>query len=967
MSQNNEKDNAQNQENITEFLELLTQTYSDDGAAPTEPASTDSDDSSNLSAEELQERLRMQFMVDENGEETESEDSYAIDESFLEEVVLDSEPEETVAIEEIEEIEKTEEVEEIEEVEESNETDETDKDLDDDITFDEIVEEIDENDPEYVSIALDDDTETYDDEITFDELDEKEDENDPEYISIALDDDTEDNTHIELADTEESFDDLESFLNQDEKPILTELKEEQEAPSIVTIIETATPEYFKAEMPELKDLTLVNEDEAVAETNEESTNIDDDFLSEFFTQDIENAEKKEEVPQNNKVLDSIANNSQQPLKDEAELSLLMQFGCEEDVLSAYSNNGSEEKDELDREILTNAEKNFASNVRKIHGEYSKKRGGMLVRLIGAAALAVLLLLYELLPQLGLELPGIMNRDDFFISYVLLGLQLAILCGAIFYKQIWEGAKKLFSRTPDAYSVVTALAALVIIYDITVLFVDNTIPHVFHFLWVFTLLGAALSECMSLTVEMRTFEFFFSSVLNNEHTEHGSLQKEAVFTLCKSQGKNSTAEKMYMGGLDNSKNIYFPLELESARNCISAINSDSKKTWLPMLLILPSIAIATLFGLMAMIVSGQFWLAIDAMVVTLFLTMPIVTVCAAWLPFANVNYRGIKSGYAFTSEVGVEEYSSCDLLIFEDLHLFKKATPSNINLALYDATSKPVLLSCLDAVYSRIGGPMCEAFKSEKRKKFENCRINRVARSGIEATVEGTYSVLIGNEQFMSRYGISFPNVTLNNKNDQVFTLCVSINGRATARIAVRYVLNEMFEMFCARLAEDGIYCAIETFDPMISTELLVRVLPKGHVPLSIVHLSAANLKDKNNKIKDSILFDRGEKAPSIVAHTSRLNLVPAISSAKRMKKTGFFSNVISIGACAIGALLAFLTVFFNIVGGISEFYILLYWLLGIGGIVALIASERSNMERYSFEKFLIEKQELQSGTNKKQR
>ena len=133
----------------------------------------------------------------------------------------------------------------------------------------------------------------------------------------------------------------------------------------------------------------------------------------------------------------------------------------------------------------------------------------------------------------------------------------------------------------------------------------------------------------------------------------------------------------------------------------------------------------------------------------------------------------------------------------------------------------------------------------------------------------------------------------------------------------------------------------------------------------MVHLNAANLKDRDHKTKENLLFGVGEKELGLMAHTSRLNLALALSSAKRMKKLRFRANLISISACCIGALLAFLSVFFNINEHINEFYILLYWAIGLGGIVALVLTEAASKYRYDFNRFLDEKQiEQQNATMK---
>ncbi len=949
------------QQNIAEFVEQLKQSYGSEGeSSEAEVVSSEKSGHADLSESELKEMLRMQFMNSEEDSAPWQEDSYYIDEDFLEEAELEEAPEELE--EDLEEA-----PEELEEDFDEEQEEELEEELEED--FEEAPEAIEEDLVAIEEAPIDED------DMTFDDIVEVEDDDGVTYTKIELDDES----SVDFLDDDITFEDLETFEEGSDELVLTRLELEPEEPSIVTIIERATPDYFKNEAANTKETELVSartyvDEELPTEYEKapEPTEDVSDFLSEFFSQDTDNTatEIKEDQP-----IEAAPQNYDAQAGDDADLSLLMQFGCEGDVLSSYSKETADEQSE-NGSVKEHAEKldeaEFAENIKKQHNEYSKKRGAILLRLILTSVCAAILLIYEGLSTLGVDFPGIMSRNDFFVSYLLLSLQVMLIGSVFSYRQIWDGLKKLFSRQATAYSIFSVLSVVVLVYDIILLFVGvEENPPVFHFALATMLLFAIISECQALTAEMRVFKFIFSNVLK----EKAEDEEISQFTLRKSVGKNSTAEKMYAGGLDHSKNIYFPLEIGAVKNCVSAIKQKNNNSNISMIAIIPSMVFSTIVGLSALLVIEKLWVAVCAALISLFITMPIMGIFASWLPFDRSSRSSVSRGYAFTGEMGMKEYSDCDILIFEDLHLFKKASPANVNLALYDATSKSVLLACLDAVYSQIGGPMGEAFANEKGKRFENCKIVRVAKSGIEAVVEHNYSVLIGSEQFMARYGISFPNVSLNNKGDQIFTLCVSINGRATARIAVRYAINEMFEMFCARLAEDKVHCSIETFDPMISTELLSRVLPKGYPKLSIIHLNAADLKDRNNKLKDTLLLEMGDEEINVVAHTSRLYLAVALSEAKRMKKVRRLIDIISIGICSLGAVLGFLMLLFNqniFIGSINEFYVCLYWLLSIGCILTPVIYENTKNGRYSFDKFLIEKQmreerKKQKDQNKKER
>ncbi len=952
MSQTGDK--AQNQQNIDEVLELLKQSYTQDEGNSTVVTHGNTEEAE-LSEAELREKLRMQFMSEESNAEEAENSSYIIDEDFLKEAETVKEPE----IEELSEIKAELDVKEepaleetlvLEEVEEPFVYESTDADeLDYNESFEhekfealyDITEKKADTDVEEESFFEDDS------DLTFEDIEETEEESDITYTTIDLNS----TQPIEFADEDITFDDLDIYEQQGDEPVLTKLELEPEEPSIVTVIERATPEYFKAEAQK-KDADIFDEvgefdcEEGVEQAEEDyGEDVEDDFLSEFFSHEAPKDENKEPV------LDSITAE-----QDEAELSLLMQFGCEEELLSGEVKAEIVEEEFVYEERTLNRQE-LCEKLRAKKETYSKKRGSVLVRLSITAILAFILFIYEILPIFGVKFPGLLNIDENFIPYLLLGMPMILLCGVLSYKQIWDGMKKIFTKKADPYSIFVPIAISVLFYDIVAMFNGEKKPPVFHFMLACVLVTAIVWELLRITSEKRSFEFFLGSLLTTQG-DMSTAEKEYSFTLCKSRGKNSTAEKMYAGGLDPNKNIYYPLEISenSLENCLNALKARSKKSEMPFVMLLPSMIFSLIIGFVALIVAEEFWIFPGAIAISLLLTLPIVAILAVYLPFERINARNISQKYAFASEAGMEELAGCDMLVFEDLHLFKKASPAHINLALYDATTNQVLLGCLDAIYSKIGGPMSGAFSKGNTKGFKKCEINRIAKSGVEAIVENNYSVLVGNEVFMARYGISFPNVVLNNADDKVFTLCVSINGRATARIAVRYEINEMFEMFAQRLHEDGIYCVIETYDPMISTELLSKLLPKGHIPMSIVHLNVLNYKEQDTKVIENLIFGVGEQELKLAAHSTRLNLAPALSVAKRMKRLRLLVNILSIGMCALGAVLAFLMVFFNITAYINELYIFIFQLLGMAGLSAFVIYEWVKKDRYSYQKYLLEKQ-----------
>ncbi|MBQ4136272.1 MAG: hypothetical protein IJD73_04315, partial [Clostridia bacterium] len=657
--------------------------------------------------------------------------------------------------------------------------------------------------------------------------------------------------------------------------------------------------------------------------------------------------------------------------DEADLALLLEFGYKDEVLQNVSSeeierisdervmdeileqteaDESAEEPEPSLDAVEDEEERFKIMREKLQRQYEsyrRKRGGVFLRLIISSLIACVLLIYEALPIMGIEFGGILNRRDYFFVYALLGMQLMIFAAVPAFTRMYESCKKLLSFGIDVYFLASVSVIITFVYDLIVVFASSSIPPTFHFCAVMAVILAELSELMHIVTDMRNYEYYFSEYL---FEDDGNDAEKKKYTLLKSEGRGSVAEKMYAGGLDSKNTVYFPRDIESTIGFFSASKRESKRGKR----MLSTVVISAIVALMLTIVSGiiyeDLWIASAAFMITFNLMLPIVVTVAEWLPFERLSAQNYNYGAAFASEVSAEQYGDCDMLVFKDMHLFEKCESRNVNLAIYDSTSKAVLLSCLNSLYSEIGGPLESAFASLKLSPLGKCKINRIARSGVEALVGSSYSILVGDEQFMSRYGIFFPAAALGKEEDKIYTLCVSINNRPTARIAVKYKINERFYELLQKLADDKIYCVIETYDPMISTELFVRVRTYKGAPVNIVHRNAAeHALDKQNK-KETALVSAMSDELSLLARGSRLNLAAAVSNAKKMRLLRTLLNVTSGVLIAMGALLSVILVLTESIASFNEMFVLLYWLVGFLALAGLMIWKFPQKDRFLFNK-----------------
>ena len=998
-------------QNIDGVLEQLKQSYSADSNNVDDIINNESS-SEDVSHDELQARLRSQFL---NGEtkEPESNDEYSIDEDFLkdahnkDEVLEDKEEENEYEYdEEFVETDKEDALEEKDD-EEDQEIKETEirQGCQEEYQEDEEIsayegsqalqkeeyneasqevykkEEIKEKDKAFQegnskSIQINENSENiyFDDDDNDDSLwNEKE-----NYMPITVDDieDSDDGeSAFEIAEdtrtaaeiSEDNYVDVFYRDNTHDPYENMSFKERisDNAPTVdsleAELIDMGDDDFTLEEFAEAESIPLViddddtdskqkpikeKEDNDASSTMEELDRSDLALLLEFgYTEEIlQNvSEEKIEELSDDELMDDIIREDKESDED---------FGVFEAPKAVENTDDAKnikDSDELENAEQDDEEKRFERLKNKINKQYDgyrKKRGGVLLKFIISAVITVALLVYEIIPLLNVELNGLFNLERYFFAYVLVGLQLLIFAVIPAAKRIFESFKRILLQGIDVYVIAGVSIVLTVIYDFIAVFSRDPLTT-FHFCAALIVTLAQLSELMKLNTEIKNYEYYFSEYLfDGDVTEVEKFK----FTLVKSEGRGSVAEKMYQGGLNANTSVYCPQNVDSASGFFEANKLRSKRNKSTFGWIIASIVISLILTIVSGIIYDVMWVAPAAFLITFNLMMPIVAIFAEWLPFERISAQNYVYGAAFASEGALENLDKCDIIVFNDMHIFEKCSAKSVNLAIYDSTSKETLLACLNSVYKEIGGPLQPALSSRRVPSLGECKINRVAKSGVEALVGTSYSVLVGDEQFMSRYGIYFPKAALGKEEDKIFTLCVSINNRATARIAVKYKINETFYSILQKLLEDNIYCAVQTYDPMINAELIARVRPFKGVPVNVVHKNAADLELEQHKHKTGALYSvSGEDLP-ILARGSRLNLAVAISNAKKLRKLRLLLNICSCALICVGAFTALMLVLSEKLMTVSWIFILIYWLISGAIMTGLMIWKFPEKDRFIFNK-----------------
>jgi hypothetical protein len=262
------------------------------------------------------------------------------------------------------------------------------------------------------------------------------------------------------------------------------------------------------------------------------------------------------------------------------------------------------------------------------------------------------------------------------------------------------------------------------------------------------------------------------------------------------------------------------------------------------------------------------------------------------PMFRMSSRLYDRDAAIAGEEMAYKYAACDYIIFKDMHLFKQATPQDNGIVIYDDRRAGQVIEYLGALYDVIGGPMKGVF-GDVSGEGHSVKLRRVARNGVEAVLDGAHSLILGDAAFVGRYGINFAGRDTVGVGEGI--MLFAIDGRPAAKLCLKYRIEPVFEMLVSKLSDEGVRCAIETYDPAINGSFVATCRKNKFNPINVIHKNVFDYYKEPNFML--------EENTGLVVCSSRLKLVECVIWCKRIRKVWNISSIMQIilsGMIALG-------------------------------------------------------------------
>ncbi len=787
---------------------------------------------------------------------------------------------------------------------------------------------------------------------------------------------------------EDTIEEVPEEITEDDEKITGEITEEISEESVEEVIEEVVEGPIDAigdelsvviEESETEEEEMLREETEEAESQEDEATVEqpqephETFLAsmrktgiDFTTDDIYNSAMKNNTEAAESFMEDVSDDeifTQDDLiaeaLDRSTINIMMQFCDKEELDRTIGDKNVDEFLKQQDENITEQgcetvdcgkEYMSAEQNGEITERYAQKSRIKLISAIGLAVMALLALVMDILPLIEARLSGVFDYNDYPAVYVLFGLQIVVLAAAIRYKELWRGLKRAFSTSPTYESLVSVALALTAIYDILITVVlaisGDSIPNMYNGMAVLVLAISAFCDWFNAKAEVKFFSVYSS--------------EDKKYTLFKESGAGAIGKKMYGGGLESDKSIYSMRDVDFPSGFLKNINRSIPSSKLVTFAVIPMLIIGALGAVVSVFLEQNAYAACACFAVCAYAILPMSLMFGESFVKFIASCKLSTRGIAYSGEYSANQYSDADVMVFGDLHLFKKCKTEDIGIVIYDTKVGYLTLGCLDALYSKIGGPM-SGMKMNLPDVFKfNCvTVRRMARNGIDAVVDGKHSIIVGDHAFMQRYGLSFPQNETNNGRS---TLCVALNGKVTAKLSVKYEVEPIFEMLVERLYSEGIICAVQTFDPLINSSVIANARTMGETPISVIHGDTRDFTVEN-KTRYNADHD------GVISCSSRLKLCEAQVWLKRMARIRSTAiKLCSVFTC-IGVAAFVLLVGFGVMSYANYIYLMLHMLISTAIVAGVCFSTLPRKNYFTLDACYadLEKQHIKKQAEQRQK
>ena len=532
---------------------------------------------------------------------------------------------------------------------------------------------------------------------------------------------------------------------------------------------------------------------------------------------------------------------------------------------------------------------------KIHSELNHRIKRLKFNLFEITVITFFLVIIDLLPRLGVSLPGIFTPDGFTILYPVISLTGLVFTTLVSFRDIKAGINGLFRRQFTPMTAISAAVLAEFIHIIYILasayFTQKPVYGTFAAPICLAMLTYTVNRQLHTTRIERGFAF---SSKKGIHSEVVSADDSPI-----------AADLRHASGSRGARIAYVVRTKHLSDYFTNACRED--KCSVMMAGVYPVVLIVSLISASIAAVRGAFTdsdpinVAFCALCAVLVTGIPITGLLSLEVPLSRMSSRLRRSGALLTGWNAVDKFSSTDAFAINTTDLFPRGSIRvRKSFAVNDMEIEEIT-SIAASVLMNSGGALGEVFgeliRDDAKLRQRVDSITYETELGITAWVKDK-KVLVGNCNMMELHRVLIPGGGLARlgefeamrKNDCFQMLYVAVNNRLMGVYMLEYKAAMSARNAILQFIEDGTGIMIYTCDANINIQLIKSVFG---IPPRFISI----LDNEGSSIYDSVTYRVTQSQEALIATDGSLkSLSDAIRTAVILKDTEGVSMMIQ-GIC----------------------------------------------------------------------
>ncbi len=546
---------------------------------------------------------------------------------------------------------------------------------------------------------------------------------------------------------------------------------------------------------------------------------------------------------------------------ETDINLLVAFGLEDELkkqvgekkvsrMTRTFDEKVEAHEEKERRSVHNEYKD-PSQTAEISAKYKKEYVSMKFKLGISVIFALLLLVFENLPVIGYQFASFLDPAVYPVVYVMVDLQLLLLCLAPAVDQIFFGFARLFKGKPVPESILSIASVFSLAYSVMIAKTATppAEPVMFN-------LPVAFCSVMTLIYAYLTIkrEIFSFNVISS---------KKPKFALRRLSSKDATMEVAAFGSDGEELGDVLKIEKTSFIDGYfyrteSANKSNSAIIFMCLLLTLAlSALLGGYMGMMNNTVVDCVSLGYTAFVAA----VPVTVLFSYSFPFYKANLDSYENDSTIVGENSLEEYSGASVISFDDKLVFPSVGVKVQNIKIYNNYRFDRVLYYAASVFAKTGGPLADIFELATMEMgySKDVLLTGIGDGFIQTEVNGK-SIIFGRAYDLETLGIEIPDEIKNDDDDfdiDVSVMYMAFKGKPVAKMNILYTLDSDFEYIVKQLAGSGMSVCVKTLDPNIDEEMIKHRVKIDKYPMRVIRYASLDEVACETERSDSGIVARG--------------------------------------------------------------------------------------------------------------